>query len=135
MEEEKKDIFKSFTEKAIRRLQDKRIRKYRTLYIPSLDENIRIRSLDYPEVVECTELAGEEDSTAGDRYSVYLSVVEPDLKKVAQEMKDQGVIQEYMEVVNIFNRDEVTQIALEIMKLSDIIGDKKVHVVKELKNS
>lgn len=135
MEAEKKTIFKSFTDKAVRRLQDKRARKYRMLYVSSLDETIRIRNLDYPEIVECTEMAAGEDSTAGDRYSVYLSVVEPDLKKTAQEMKEQGIIHEYMEVVDIFNQDEVMQIATEVMKLSGVISDKRVRVVEELKNS
>ena len=54
MDKDKSEVFKSFTNKAIKRFQEKKVRKYRTLHIPSLDENIKIRNLDYPEIVECT---------------------------------------------------------------------------------
>lgn len=39
-----------------------------------------------------------------DKYTIYLAVVEPNLKEVAQEMMNQGLIQTYPEVVNIFER-------------------------------
>ena len=69
------------------------------------------------------------------KYTIYLAVVEPNLKEVAQEMMNQGLIQTYPEVVNIFEMSEITEIATEIMKLSGVLGNKKVTVVEELKNS
>ena len=102
MDKDKSEVFKSFTNKAIKRFQEKKVRKYRTLHIPSLDENIKIRNLDYPEIVECTEIEDENDPNAADKYTIYLAVVEPNLKEVAQEMMNQGLIQTYPEVVNIF---------------------------------
>lgn len=134
MEKEKVLIFKTFTEKAIKRIQEKKVRKYCTLHIPSLGENIKIRNLDYPEIVECTKIEDEKDPNKADKYTIYLAVVEPDLKQVAQEMKDQGLIREYTEVVDIFEMSEVTEIAMEIMKLSGVLGNRKVTVVQELKN-
>ena len=130
MDKDKSEVFKSFTNKAIKRFQEKKVRKYRTLHIPSLDENIKIRNLDYPEIVECTEIEDENDPNAADKYTIYLAVVEPNLKEVAQEL-----IQTYPEVVNIFEMSEITEIATEIMKLSGVLGNKKVTVVEELKNS
>ena len=135
MDKDKSEVFKSFTNKAIKRFQEKKVRKYRTLHIPSLDENIKIRNLDYPEIVECTEIEDENDPNATDKYTIYLAVVEPNLKEVAQEMMNQGLIQTYPEVVNIFEMSEITEIATEIMKLSGVLGNKKVTVVEELKNS
>ena len=135
MDKDKSEVFKSFTNKAIKRFQEKKVRKYRTLHIPSLDENIKIRNLDYPEIVECTEIEDENDPNAADKYTIYLAVVETNLKEVAQEMMNQGLIQTYPEVVNIFEMSEVTEIATEIMKLSGVLGNKKVTVVEELKNS
>ena len=44
MDKDKSEVFKSFTNKAIKRFQEKKVRKYRTLHIPSLDENIKIRT-------------------------------------------------------------------------------------------
>ena len=135
MDKDKSEVFKSFTNKAIKRFQEKKVRKYRTLHIPSLDENIKIRNLDYPEIVECTEIEDENDPNAADKYTIYLAVVEPNLMEVAQEMMNQGLIQTYPEVVNIFEMSEITEIATEIMKLSGVLGNKKVTVVEELKNS
>ena len=70
-----------------------------------------------------------------DKYCIYLAVVEPDLRAVAMELKDQGEIKTYPEVVDIFEMNEITSIATEIMKLSGVIGSKKVTVVEEQKNS
>lgn len=135
MEKEKDEIFKAFTAKAVQRLKDKKVRRYETLYVPSLDQNIKIRNLDYPEIVECTEIEDANDPNASDKYCIYLAVVEPNLKEVAMELKDQGEIKTYPEVVDIFDMSEITDIAMEIMKLSKVIGNKKVTVVEELKNS
>ena len=135
MEKQKDDIFKAFTAKAVQRLKDKKVRRYETLYVPSLDQNIKIRNLDYPEIVECTEIEDEKDPNASDKYCIYLAVVEPDLKAVAMELKEQGEIKTYPEVVDIFDMSEITEIATEIMKLSKVFGNKKVTVVEELKNS
>lgn len=135
MEAKQKDeVFKAFTAKAVQRLKDKRVRKYETLYVPSIDQNIKIRNLDYPEIVECTEIEDAGDPNASDKYCIYLAVVEPDLNAVAMELKDQGEIKTYPEVVNIFDMHEITSIATEVMKLSKVIGNKKVTVVEELKN-
>ena len=134
MEREKNDIFRAFTAKAIQRLKDKKTRRYETLYVPSIDQNIKIRNLDYPEIVECTEIEDSNDPNASDKYCIYLAVVEPDLKAVAMELKEQGEIKTYPEVVDIFEMSEIADIATEIMKLSGVIGSKKVTVVEELKN-
>lgn len=135
MEREKNDIFRAFTAKAIQRLKDKKVRRYETLYVPSIDQNIKIRNLDYPEIVECTEIEDANDPNASDKYCIYLAVVEPDLKAVAIELKEQGEIKTYPEVVDIFEMSEITEIAMEVMKLSKVIGSKKVTVVEEQKNS
>lgn len=135
MDKEKKTIFADFTAKAAQRLKDKKVRRYETLYVPSLDQNIKIRSLDYPEIVECTEIEDTNDPNASDKYCIYLAVVEPDLKEVAMNLKAQGEIKTYPEIVDIFEMSEITEIAMEVMKLSKVIGSKKVTVVEELKNS
>lgn len=132
--EKKKDIFQSFTEKAMKRLEDKKVTKYKTLHVPSINENIRIRSLSSAEILECTSVEDDDHSNKADKYCIYLSVVEPDLRKTAMELKDKGLIHEYPEVVEIFNRDEITDIATEIMKLSGLISKERVTVVDELKN-
>lgn len=135
MEKEKQAVFQSFMQKAAKRIEEKKVRRYQTLYVPSLDETIKIRNLDYPEIVECTQVEEEDDPNAADKYTIYLAVVEPDLKQAAQDMKEQGLITRYTEIVDIFEMHEVTEIAMQIMKLSGVLGDKKVRVIEELKNS
>lgn len=134
MDKTKEDAFSAFTAKAIQRIKDKRTRKYARLHVPSLDEEIKIRNLDYPEFTECVKLEDNGDDSRSDKYAIYLAVVEPDLKAVAQEMKDQGLIREYLEAVEVFDPHEISEIAREIMKLSGITSDKKVTVIDELKN-
>ncbi len=134
MDKNKEDIFRMFTEKAVQRIKNKKVKKYRRLYVPSLDEEIKIRNLDYPEIVECTEIDDESDPNKGDKYCVYLAVIEPSLKDVAVELKKKGEIKEYLEVTDIFEMSEITEIAMEIMKLSGAVGSRKVTIVEELKN-
>lgn len=128
------EVFAAFTAKAVKRLQENRVRRKERIRVPSLDEKITIQSLTYPEIVECMEIEDEKDPNKADKYTIYLSVVEPDLKEVAVKLKEAGEIKEYLEVVDIFDMSEITQIATEVMKLSKVIGG-KIEVINELKNS
>lgn len=69
--------------------------------MPSIDERIRIRGLSKQEIAEVSEIDNTDDPYAGDKYSVYIATVEPDLKAVAKQMKEDGNIQEYTDVVDI----------------------------------
>ncbi|MEA4941922.1 MAG: hypothetical protein VB094_05190 [Oscillibacter sp.] len=139
MDSTKKSALSEFSRRAMQRLQDKKIPKYRLLHIPSLDTDIKIRSLTYEEIRECTEI---EDSDRADKYSVYLSVVEPDLRKTAKEVMeaeaelpaDQRSLKEALDIVSIFEMSEQTDIALQIMELSGVMNTPKVTVVEQLKN-
>lgn len=135
MDTEKKKMLSDFAIKAAQRLEDKKITKYATLFVPSLDENIKIRSLNRKEVIECMNVEDtKDDPDRSDNYTLYLSVVEPNLKEVAKELKEQGKIVEYLEVCNIFEMHERVSIAQEIMRLSGVIGTQKVAAVNEIKN-
>lgn len=79
-------------------------------------------------------MPGTKPSNTVDKYSLYLGVVEPDLKKIATELKASGEITQYLDVVDIFEMSEISEIATEIMKLSGVISSKKVTIVEELKN-
>ncbi len=131
---EKEEVFRMFAAKAVKRLQERRTRRQEMLHVPSLDEDIRIQSLLYPEIVECTEIDDSGDPNRADRYAVYLAVVEPDLRQLAVQLKEQGEIREYTDVTDIFEMGELSQIAMEVMRISGVAGDRKVTVVSELKN-
>lgn len=142
MDNAKKHALAEFSRRAMQRLQDKKIPKFLTLHIPSLDIDMKIRSLTHNEITECMELEDNGDSKRSDKYCIYLAAVEPSLKDVAKEIMDseaslpadQRTVLEPLDIVNIFDMSEVSEIATEVMKLSGVIGAKSVTVVQDLKN-
>jgi hypothetical protein len=139
MDSTKKSALSEFSRRAMQRLQDKKIPKYRLLHIPSLDTDIKIRNLTFEEIKECVDI---EDSDRADKYSVYLSVVDPDLRKTAIEVMeaeaelpaDQRSLKEPLDIVNIFEMGELTDIAMQVMEVSGVVNTMKVTVVEQLKN-
>jgi hypothetical protein len=142
MDSTKKHALAEFSRRAMQRLQDKRLPKFLTLHIPSLDIDLKIRSLTNNEITECMEMEDNGDSKRSDKYCIYLAAVEPSLKDAAKEVMnneaalpaDQRTVLEPLDIVNIFDMSEVTEIAMEVMKLSGVIGAKSVTVVQNLKN-
>lgn len=142
MDSGKKSFLAEFSRRALQRLQDKKIPKYMTLHIPSMDSDLRIRSLTDAEVMECMNLEDEGDNTRCDKYCIYLAAVEPSLSGTAKEIMeaeaelppDQRTMLEPLDIMKIFDRSEITEIATKVMELSGVIGSKKVTVVQGLKN-
>ncbi len=134
----KEEVFSSFIQKASKRLEDKKKGKKATLYIPSMDTEITIRNLTNHEFLECVDDSdGHEDVNYGDKYMIYLATIEPNLKEVAKNLKEQGEIKQYIDVCDIFEAHEIRSIANEITKLSGIVAsgtNQVVRVVNELKN-
>lgn len=136
MSNDKKRMLEDFAIKAAQRLQDKKVTKLETYYIPSLESEVKIRNLTTAEMLECNDIADkdkENNGERGDRYTVYLAVVEPNLKDLAQKLRDSGDIKDNLEVMDIFNLNERNELALEIFKLSGIMGEsiRKVNPTKE----
>mgnify|MGYP005896640077 FL=1 len=142
MKQDTKRTLADFTSRAMQRLQDKHIPKKQQLHIPSLDETITIRNLTRAEIVECQTMDEEPGSNRADKYCIYLAVVDPDFREVAKAIMaqeaelpaDQRQLKEALDVVDILEPYEVTEVAMAIMRLSGVIGDKKVTVVDSLKN-
>ena len=89
MDNEKKKTLAEFSRRALQKLKDKKIAKYQTLHIPSLDMDIKVRSLDYGEVMECSTLEDNGDMYRIEKYSIYLGTVEPSLPALAREVMAQ----------------------------------------------
>ena len=85
MAENKKSLLAEFSRKAMQRLQAKKAHKKQVLHVPSLEQDITIRSLTFDEISECMEVDDSTDKARSDKYGVYLAVVEPDLKAAAKE--------------------------------------------------
>lgn len=142
MDSEKKSFLAEFSRRAVQRLQDRKVPKYRTLHIPSLDTDMRFRNLSYDEIAECMNMEDTGDPNRSDKYCIYLAAVEPSLKDVAKGIMDsesglpadQRTLLEPLDVVGIFDIGEVQEIAMQIMELSGVLGNAKVTVVEQLKN-
>ncbi len=134
-ENQSKSLLSEFSRRALQRLQDKKRTKTCTLFIPSLQDNITIRSLSSKEINEIVSMDDEEGENRSDKYTIYLSVVQPSLKDAAKELIDAGEIQDPVSIVDMFELHEINEITTEIMKLSGVIGKEKVTpVVDDLKN-
>ena len=144
MDKEKKSFLAEFSRRAVQRIQDKnkKIPKYRTLHIPSMDVDMRFRNLFYDEIAECMNMEDTDDPNRSDKYCIYLAAVEPSLKDVAKEIMesesslpaDQRTLLEPLDVVGIFDIGEVQEIAMQVMELSGVLNSTKVTVVDQLKN-
>ena len=142
MDSEKKSFLAEFSRRAVQRIQDRKIPKYRTLHIPSLDTDMRFRNLSYDEITECMNMEDTDDPNRSDKYCIYLAAVEPSLKDEAKEIMesesslpaDQRTLLEPLDVVGIFNISEIQEIAMQIMELSGVLNNAKVTVVDQLKN-
>lgn len=143
MDSEKKSFLAEFSRRAVQRIQDKnkKVPKYRTLHIPSMNVDMRFRNLFYDEIAECMNMEDSSDPNRSDKYCIYLAAVEPSLKDVAKEIMDseaslpadQRTLLEALDVVKIFEIGEVQEIAMQIMDLSGVVNT-KVTVVEQLKN-
>ena len=148
MKQDTKRTLADFTNRAMQRLQDKQVPKKQQLHIPSLDENITIRSLTRDEIVECQTMEEEPGSNRADKYctksytlvlpqrsvSQYIAHEKEIMAKEADLPADQRQLKEALDVVDILEPYEITEVAMAIMRLSGVIGDKKVTVVDALKN-
>jgi len=141
MKKETKRTLQDFVRAAEQRMRDKKIPKYQTLFVPSLDDEITIRNLSADEIMECQTIEEDPVSNRADKYCIYLSVTDPDLRDAARQMMEnekelpaeERQIREPLDIVNLFNQSEISDIAMAIMRLSGVIG-KKVTVVEQLKN-
>lgn len=143
MDKDKKSFLAEFSRRAVQRIQDKnkKVPKYRTLHIPSMNIDMRFRNLFYEEIAECMNMEDDGDSNRSDKYCIYLAAVDPSLKDVAKEIMeseaslpvDQRTLLEPLDVVKMFEIGEVQEIAMQIMDLSGVVNT-KVTVVNQLKN-
>ena len=143
MDREKKSSLAEFSRRAAQRIQDKnkKVPRYRTLRIPSMNIDMQVRNLFYEELAECMNMEDTNDPNRSDKYCIYLAAVEPSLKDVAKEIMeseaglpaDQRTLLEPLDVVKMFEIGEIQEIAMQIMDLSGVVNT-KVTVVEQLKN-
>lgn len=142
MDTEKKSFLAEFSRKAMQRLQDKKVPRYQTLHIPSMDADLKIRSLTNAEIMECLKTDDNDDPNRSDKYCIYLAAVEPSLKDTANEIMkaeaelpaEQRTLREPLDIMNIFDFGEIQSLAKKVMELSGVLNTKEITVVEQLKN-
>ncbi len=124
---EKKEIFRSFAEKARKKLEEKKKQRMEKIHIPDLEETITITALTDQEFADISEFS--EDDNINDKYMIYMS--SPELQELAKELKENGDIKNYYEVVDIFRRADRRKIAKRILEISGIYEESDIEVIKE----
>lgn len=129
MDQEKVMTFQAFAQKAARKIEERKKRKRKSLYIGALEETIEIRSLTDQEISDCFEYS--EDDYTNDKYTMYYA--SSTLQELANYMKQKGVIQEHLEVCDSISKVDRNKIVNEILTLSEAIGESTVKELDKVK--
>lgn len=123
----KKDVFKSFAEKAKERLDARKKQRTEKLYIRDLDETITVTALTDQEFADISSFS--EDDNINDKYMIYMS--SPELQELAKELKENNKIRNHYEVADIFKRADRREIARKILEISGVYDESTVTVISE----
>lgn len=129
MDQEKVMAFQAFAQKAARKIEERKKRKRKSLYIGALEETIEIRSLTDQEISDCFEYS--EDDYTNDKYTMYYA--SSTLQELANYMKQKGMIQEHLEVCDSISKVDRNKIVNEILTLSEAIGESTVKELDKVK--
>nr|DAN30801.1 MAG TPA: hypothetical protein [Caudoviricetes sp.] len=123
--------FKSFAEKAVRKMEERKKRRVKKYYIGDLDEQIELRGLSSEEFNDCLNYS--EDNVLVDKYTIYYA--SSTLQELAKYMVDEGIIKEQLEIMDMFLISDRTKLANEVLALSGMKDKSTVSDVDELKKS
>ena len=123
----KEKVFTSFAEKARKKLEEKKKQRTEKLHIPDLGETITITALTDQELDEIMNFSKNDNEN--DKYLIYMS--SPELQDLAKELKENGDIERYHDVVDIFKRADRRKIAEKILELSGIYEESAITMISE----
>ena len=133
MSQENTIIFSDFARRAKEKIEEKKKRRTKTLYVEEADVNITVRGISEQELAECTEFS--DDSLITDKYMIYLAC--DDLHEPASQLVSDGAIKHHYEICDMFTLADRREIAQQIMRLSGMYAEstvKPVDEVEEVKN-
>lgn len=143
MDNNKTVIFQDFARRAKERLNEKKKKRTKPLYVKDVDMNLTIRGISDEEY---TEIIGMEDMTEieRDKYLIYYAC--PELQETAGILVEEGCLTEKTryKIADIFRAVDRTALCQEILALSGFLGEssvtdmenpqEKISEVEELKN-
>ncbi len=129
MDREKVINFQAFAKKAAQKIEAKKKMKWKSLYIGDLEETIEIRALTDQEISDCYEYS--DDDYINDKYTMYYA--SPTLQELAKYMKQEGMIENPLEVCASISKVDRNKIVSEILTLSGALGESTVKELDEVK--
>lgn len=139
MEKKTKTTLEIFKAKASAALKRKKSHITYTMSFPSFAQDaedgkegepleIKFRTLSDAEINDCVGYESD-DPNGADKYAMYIAAVEPSLKELGTAMKEAGEVLVPMEIMDMFERHEITEAAMIIMEKSGVLSKNKVTVV------
>lgn len=139
MEKNTKTSLEIFKAKASAALKRKKSHITYTMSFPSFAKDaedgetgepleIKFRTLSDAEINDCVGYESD-DPNGADKYAMYIAAVEPSLKELGAAMKEAGEVLMPMEIMDMFERHEITEAAMIIMEKSGVLSKNKVTVV------
>lgn len=125
MDNQKIVIFQDFARKAKERLEEKKKKRTKGLYVGDIDMTLTIHGISDEEYVEITEMENLSEVDR-DKYLIYYAC--PELQETAKIMVEEGSLKdsERFKIADIFKAVDRTAICREILTLSGFAGDTSV---------
>nr|DAW82808.1 MAG TPA: hypothetical protein [Bacteriophage sp.] len=128
---EKITSFKSFADKALKKMEERKKCKVKRYYIGDLDEEIELRGLSSEEFNDCLNYS--ENNVLVDKYTIYYA--SKTLQELAEYMVKEGILKEHLQLMDMFSPADRTKLANEVLDLSGVKDKSTVSDVEELKKS
>lgn len=125
MDNTKIAIFQDFARRAKARLEEKKKKRTKQLYVADLDMRLTIRGISDEEYSEISEM---ENLTEIERDKYLIYYVCPELQETARIMVEEGSLTEgaRYKITDIFKAVDRTALCREILMLSGLLGDTSV---------
>lgn len=128
---EKISTFKSFADKAVKRIEERKKIKVKRFYVGDLDEEIELRGLSSEEFNDCLNYS--ESNVVVDKYTIYYA--SKTLQELAEYMVKEKIVKEHLQIMDMFSPADRTKLANEVLALSGMKDKSTVSDVEELKKS
>lgn len=131
MDNNKIVIFQDFARRAKRRLEEKKKKRTKQVYVEDIGMTLTIRGISDEEYAEISEMENLTEMER-DKYLVYY--VCPELQETAGIMVEEGSLTDSgrYKIADIFRPVDRTALCREILKLSGLLGESSVRDAEDL---
>jgi hypothetical protein len=131
VDKEKILTFKSFADKAVKKMEERKKLKVKRYYVGDLDEEIELRGLSSEEFNDCLNYS--DNNVVVDKYTIYYA--SKTLQELAEYMVKEKIVKEHLQIMDMFSPADRTSLANEVLALSGMKDKSTVSDVEELKKS